>query len=154
MPRPVKWRKVEYIPQNKYFAPCPKGDCGKRGIGEINIKVEELEAMRLKDIEGLTQEECAEKMQVSRQTFQNIIDSARLKVATALLEDKAISVGGGNYTKNICKFTCYSCGNEIFTNYETSVTKCKHCGSVNIKCAKKCNIACERNNPKHIEAAD
>ena len=54
---------------------------GRESLGseEIILKVEELEAMRLKDIEGLNQEQCAERMNISRQTFQLIIDEARRK---------------------------------------------------------------------------
>lgn len=87
MVRPTKFRRVEFFPENTYFVPWGKPKCE---IEEIVLKVEELEAMRLKDIEELNQEQCAERMQVSRQTFQNIIDSSRKKIATALTEGKAI----------------------------------------------------------------
>lgn len=145
MARPVKWRRVEYVPVNKYFAPCPKGNCGHHSVlEEIQLKVEELEAMRLKDIEELNQEECAERMQVSRQTFQNIIDEARKKVATALIEDRAINVGGGNYTKNVCTLKCLSCGNETQSSFEENGRVCKKCGSKELVCdKKKCSIECE-----------
>lgn len=146
MPRPIKWRKVEYVPENKYFAPCPKGNCGRHSdLEEVQLKVEELEAMRLKDIEGLNQEECAVRMQVSRQTFQNIIDEARKKVATALIEDRAISVGGGNYTKNVCNLKCLSCGDVTVATFEDNGKKCKNCGSTELVCdKKKCSIECEK----------
>lgn len=81
MPRPVKCRRVEKIPEYTYFIPAGRR---KYEIEDITIKIEELEAMRLKDIEKLNQEECAERMQVSRQTFQNIIDSARKKLQLQL----------------------------------------------------------------------
>lgn len=143
MSRPVKWRKVDYVPQDVFFAPCPKRGCER--WEEINLKIEELEAMRLKDIEGLMQEECAERMQISRQTFQNIIDEARKKVTTALIEKKAISVGGGNYTKNVCHLTCLSCGKEINAPYEGREDRCKYCGSDQLVCKKKmgCQEKCE-----------
>lgn len=146
MPRPVKWRRVEYIPENKYFAPCPKGKCGcPEGLGEVQLKIEELEAMRLKDIEKLNQEECAARMQISRQTFQNIIDEARKKVVTALVGNQAITIGGGHYTKNICEFKCSACGNETTTTYEEQGRVCKHCGSDKVVCNKKhCGSQCER----------
>ncbi len=145
MPRPIKWRRVEFIPENRYFLPCPKGSCGYfKDIAEIQLKVEELEAMRLKDIEGLSQEECAERMQISRQTFQNIIDQARNKVAVALIEGKAIAVGGGHYTKNICKFKCLSCGDETETSFEDRRRTCKRCGSQEVMCMKKrCTKECQ-----------
>ena len=109
----VKWRKVEFIPESSYFVPCPKPQCPSRSDSDdVQLKVEELEAMRLKDIEGLHQEECAERMMVSRQTFQNIIDEARKKVVSALVERRAIRVGGGNYTRNICQLRCRACGDK------------------------------------------
>ncbi len=145
MPRPLKWRRVEFIPQSNYFVPCPKGHCRKfEDISEVQLKIEELEAMRLKDIEGLNQEECAERMQVSRQTFQLIIDEARKKVATALIEGKAISVTGGHYTKNVCRFRCLSCGDESIINFEDRNMICKHCGSEKLTCScKQCHTQCE-----------
>ena len=62
MPRPTKFRRVDFFPENNYFVPMGKPKCE---LEEIVLKVEELEAMRLKDIEELNQEECAERMQVS-----------------------------------------------------------------------------------------
>ena len=59
VPRPTKFRRVEFFPEDTYFVPYNKPKCE---IEEVNLKIEELEAMRLKDIEGLNQEECAEKM--------------------------------------------------------------------------------------------
>ena len=110
MPRPTKFRNVEFFPESNYFIPLGKSKCNTE---EITLKVEELEAIRLKDILELNQEECAGKMEISRQTFQNIIDSARKKVAIALTEGKAISINGGNYTTKHCKYECMECG-EIY----------------------------------------
>ena len=110
--------------------------------------MEELEAMRLKDIEELNQEECAEKMQVSRQTFQNIIDSARRKVAVALTQGNAIRISGGNYTTNFCKFKCFDCGELYEVNYEQDRLLCPVCGSQRVLCSKKadfCTKWCKNN---------
>lgn len=145
MPRPVKWRKVEFIPEDTYFLPCSKGSCSRfKDISEVQLKIEELEAMRLRDIQELSQEECAEKMEISRQTFQNIIEKARKKVTLALTEGKAISVGGGHYTKNVCRFRCNSCGNQVETSFEQKQSTCKHCGSEEITCTKnRCYLECD-----------
>ncbi|OBR90105.1 hypothetical protein CLRAG_37120 [Clostridium ragsdalei P11] len=134
MPRPTKFRRVEFFPENTYFVPWGKHKCE---IEEIVLKVEELEAMRLKDIEELNQEECAQKMQVSRQTFQNIIDSARKKVAVALTEGNAIRINGGNYTTTYCKFKCLHCGNVYEIKYEQDRYTCPICGSEEVICNKK-----------------
>lgn len=140
MPRPVKWRRVQFVPKNTYFMPLNKKKCE---IEEITLKIEELEAMRLKDIEKLNQEECAKKMRVSRQTFQNIIDKARQKVARALIEGKAIKIEGGNYTINICNLKCLECGNVFEVNYENKTRQCPKCNSFQVICIKKENF-CKR----------
>ncbi|MBA5851855.1 DUF134 domain-containing protein [Clostridium sp. cel8] len=134
MPRPTKCRRVEYFPKDTYFIPWGKPKCK---IKEITLKVEELEAMRLKDIEDLNQEECAERMQVSRQTFQNIIDSARKKVATALTKGNSIRISGGNYRATFCKFKCFDCGNIYEISYEQDKYKCPNCGSSKVMCTRK-----------------
>jgi len=148
MARPIRFRKVEFFPKNTYFVPCGKSKCE---IQEMKLKVEELEAMRLKDIEELTQEECAEKMQVSRQTFQNIINSARKKVAIALTEGNAIRICGGNYKMKFCSFKCIDCGNIYEINYEQDKYICPTCGSENVICSKKpefCKKWCKRGRHK------
>jgi predicted DNA-binding protein (UPF0251 family) len=61
------------------------------------MSVEELEAIRLSDFEGLDQEAAASLMQVSRQTYGRILASARGIVGEALVTGKALKVGGGNY---------------------------------------------------------
>jgi predicted DNA-binding protein (UPF0251 family) len=135
MARPIKCRRVEFFPENTYFIPLGKRKCE---VEEITLKVEELEAMRLKDIEGLNQEECAERMQVSRQTFQNIIDSARKKVAIALTQGNAIHISGGNYTSGLCQFKCLNCGKIYKLNDEYDKhTTCPYCGSNETVCEKK-----------------
>ena len=139
MPRPIKWRKVEFIPRNRYFAPC---SASEDAVEEITLQIEEAEALRLKDLEGLEQEACAEKMEVSRQTFQRVLNSARQKVADAIISGKAIKITGGNYTWNICRVRCPECGKhwkESFENYEQILDgdyQCNSCGSRQVECQK------------------
>ena len=140
MARPTKFRRVEFFPSDTYFVPLGKPKCE---LEEVTLKVEELEAMRLKDVEDLNQEECAERMQVSRQTFQNIIDEARRKVAIALSEGKAISISGGSYKTSLCKFKCMDCGTVYEINFEQDKRLCPTCGSKNIMCGKKAE-ACRK----------
>jgi len=68
--------------------------------------VEEAEAIRLKDLEGLEQEECAQRMSVSRSTFARVLASARQKMADALLNGKAIRIEGGNFEMALSRFRC------------------------------------------------
>lgn len=140
MPRPTKPRRISYIPEDKYFIPLSKENCQ---LEEIQIKFEELEAMRLKDIEKLSQEECAVKMQVSRQTFQLIIDKARKKVAQALISGKAIHIKGGNYTLNVCEYRCKKCGYQYNKAYENTKIDCPRCKSYKVDCSKE-NSFCKK----------
>jgi predicted DNA-binding protein (UPF0251 family) len=66
-------------------------------LRRITLLHEELEALRLADLEGFTQEEAAERMDVSRSTFQRILAHARLQVALALAEGHALQVEGGTF---------------------------------------------------------
>ncbi|MDP4087722.1 MAG: DUF134 domain-containing protein [Bacillota bacterium] len=138
MPRPTKFRKVECFPEECYFVPFGKRDCGEESI---ELKVEELEAMRLKDIQELSQEECAEKMEVSRQTFQNIIDSARKKVAAALTQGKGIRITGGNYIPKNCVYSCTGCGEVYEPNQENDIHQCPKCGCRIVSC---CSSDCSQ----------
>ena len=134
MARPTKFRRVEFFPEDTYFIPWGKPKCE---MEEVVLKVEELEAVRLRDIEKLTQEECAQRMHISRQTFQNVIDSAREKIARALTQGSAIKIKGGNYTTKLCKFRCEDCGSIYQINYERDKYFCQVCGSENVICSKK-----------------
>ncbi len=66
-----------------------------RNLEKVSLTVDELEALRLADYEGLYHEQAAAMMNVSRQTFGRIVSAARARVATALLENKALNIGGG-----------------------------------------------------------
>jgi predicted DNA-binding protein (UPF0251 family) len=95
-------RRVGFIPQVTGFTPQ-----GIPSVGEVRLTVEELEAIRLKDVEELEMEECAQEMNVSRTTFSRILDSARKGIADALLNGKAIIIGGGNFeVAAIRQFDC------------------------------------------------
>jgi uncharacterized protein len=92
--RPFKCRRVAFMPGVTYFKPA---GIPLRMLEENRISVEEAEALRLKDVEGLEQKEGAKKMNISRPTFQRVLSSARKKIADALLNGKAIRIEGGNF---------------------------------------------------------
>jgi len=92
MPRPKKSRWVSCQPGICFFK--PQG-VPLRMLDQICLGVDELEAMRLADLECLSQEEAAQRMNVSRATFGRIVAQARKKVADALAHGKAISIEGG-----------------------------------------------------------
>lgn len=103
MGRPPRCRRVGFLPQVTYFKPA---GIPLRILDEVHLAVEETEAIRLKDIEGLEQEECARKMNISRTTFQRLLGSARKKIAQALLTGRAIRIGGGNFEIATGCFRC------------------------------------------------
>ncbi len=103
MARPFKCRRVAFMPGVTYFKPA---GIPLRALEEIRLTVEEAEAIRLKDTEGLEQEEGAQRMDVSRPTFQRILASARQKMADALLNGKAIRIEGGNFEISPFRFRC------------------------------------------------
>ena len=134
MARPKRFRRVSQFPKESYFVPYGIPKCK---LDEINLTVEELEAMRLKDVEDLSQEDCAEQMGVSRQTFQLIIESGRTKLTSALLEGKAISIKGGHYTTEQCQFICEACGHRYEIDFKQDHQICPKCGSKRVNCQKK-----------------
>ena len=103
MPRPPKCRRVDFMPEVTYFKPA---GIPLRALEEIHLTVEEAEAIRLKDLGGLEQEQGAEKMNISRPTYQRVLASARQKIADALLNGKAIRIEGGNFEMTPRRFHC------------------------------------------------
>ena len=95
MPRPVKCRIITEMPNHIAFKPV---GFPMEELEKVILSLDEYEALRLADFEELYQEIAAEKMNVSRQTFGNIVKSARKKVAEALITGKAIFIEGGDVT--------------------------------------------------------
>jgi predicted DNA-binding protein (UPF0251 family) len=107
MARPMNCRRVGSMPQSDYFK--PRGIPLSR-LEEVVLTVDEFEAVRLADLEGLYQEQASGKMSVSRQTFGRIIESAHKKVAEALVQGKALKIQGGEFKMaSMRKFRCYEC---------------------------------------------
>ena len=130
MPRPCKCRRIHGNPVANYFKP--------RGIPlsaleEVNLTIDEFEAIRLANWEGMYQEESAKKMNISRQTFGNIIDSAHRKIADSLVNAKALRIKGGVVQMNERYFICYGCKNEWSLPYGTGrPQECPKCKSTDI----------------------
>jgi len=91
MPRPRLCRRINFNPNVRYFK--PQG-VPLRILDEVDLTLEELEALRLKNIEGLEQREASLKMKTSQSTFQRILVSAYKKITEALVEGKAIKIKG------------------------------------------------------------
>jgi len=89
MPRPPKPRRIIFDPDVTYFKPRA---VPLSMLEEVVLNVDELEAMRLCDFEGLDQVKAAQKMKISQSTFCRILSSARKKIAQALVEGRAIKI--------------------------------------------------------------
>jgi len=92
MPRPRRCRRIGLLPPNPVFKPA--GSPGLE-LDEVILSVDEFEAVRLADYERLYQEQAASRMGVSRQTFGRIVETARRKVAQALVEGMVLRIEGG-----------------------------------------------------------
>src|SRR5512145_2534351 len=96
MPRPFCPRQIAGRPLATIFKPV---GIPVRELEEVVMALDEFEALRLADLDGLYQEEAATEMNVSRATFSRIIDSAHRKMADALVHAKALRIEGGPVEK-------------------------------------------------------
>jgi predicted DNA-binding protein (UPF0251 family) len=125
---------VAQVPQVGFFKPAgiPVNE-----LQAIRLSLEEIESMRLKDLEGLEQEECAQQMRISRPTFHRVLESARKKLADALINGKAIQIEGGNFELLQRRFRCGNDGHEWDVPFETMAQRvhlsCPVCSSGNIQ---------------------
>lgn len=104
MPRPRKRRRVCELPETLLFKPAGKP------ITEselVVITIDEYEVIRLIDLEGLNQEECAERMEVARSTIQRMYEEVKRKLADSIVNGKAFKIEGGDY--KLCEFDRGDC---------------------------------------------
>jgi uncharacterized protein len=92
MTRPKCCRKIRCAPDITYYK--PKG-IPTSLLEEVRLTLDEFEAVRLADLDGLYQDQAAARMNISRQTFGRIIDSAHRKIADVLIHGKALRIEGG-----------------------------------------------------------
>lgn len=127
MARPLCPRRVDATPPSTYFKPrgVPVSE-----LEEVVLSVDELEALRLADLEGLYHEEAAARMNVSRATFGRIVGAARKKVADALVRGRALKIEGGVVERPALRgFACASCRHEWSEPFGTGRPgACPRCG--------------------------
>lgn len=104
MSRPIKCRRICHYPQVVAFYP---GDVSAERA-PIVVTLDEMETIRLIDKMGLSQEQCSVCMQIARTTVQKIYESARVKIATALVDGHPLQIEGGDY--RICNGQDENCG--------------------------------------------
>ena len=94
MARPRKWRKVCCMPVSDRFGPLNQPVSPENGVV---MSVDEYETIRLIDLQGFTQEQCAQQMNIARTTVQRIYNDARQKLADSLVNSKVLRIEGGDY---------------------------------------------------------
>jgi uncharacterized protein len=127
MPRPIKCRRVGYVPDVLYFKPA---GIPMRDLDEVELSLDELESIRLADLEGMYQEDASGNMCVSRQTFANILISARNKIAECLIRGKALRIEGGTIETRGREFICKDCSHAWSLPFGSQCPSvCPHCNS-------------------------
>lgn len=128
MGRPKSRRRVFSMPRYSDFVPL---GASQDTLEEVILTVDELEAIRLSDLDGMYQAQAAKKMNVSRQTFGRILDTAHRKVAQALIEGSNLKIIGGTYKTAVANaLRCVSCDNEWQTgNLDKDSERCPRCKS-------------------------
>jgi predicted DNA-binding protein (UPF0251 family) len=123
-------RRIGHRPPAGWFKPA---GFPVSALEEINLTLDELETLRLADLEGLYHEKAAERMGVSRQTFGNILESARRKSADCLVNGRALRIHGGQYQMNERHFVCLGCQHEWAVPHGTGRPQsCPKCESPNL----------------------
>ena len=131
MPRPPCCRRVGCLPRCLMFKPA--GIPASR-LEVVVLGLDEMEAIRLADLLGLYQEQAAEQMNVSRQTFGRIVEVARRKVAQALIEGKVLRIEHGEVEMSETRrFKCHDCDNTWERAFGAGrPAGCPQCQSTNI----------------------
>lgn len=138
--RPIKERYIEKMPPVTQFKPV---GIPLFAVDEIVITVEEMEAIRLADLEELDQGPASVLMGISRPTFHRILAKAHTKIAQALWQGKSLRVDGGTYRMKCCEgdreFRCNACGHKWTVPKGSGERGCQmHCPACNVKEAVRC----------------
>jgi uncharacterized protein len=130
MPRPPIERAVAGVPRVTLFKPA---GVPARDLEQLQLGVDELEAIRLVDLEGLSHVQAAEVMGVSRQTVGRVLERGRARVAEALVGGKAILIGGGQYRVEPRRMRCFACqARWVEPEQRDQISACPECGSADI----------------------
>ena len=129
MPRPKNNRIVHEPPIFTEFKPA---GVPATGLKQVLLTLDEFEAMRLADFIGMSHEEAADEMGISRSTFSRLIEKSRKKIAEFIFRGRLLTIDGGNvhFRKNIIQ--CSDCGYMFKINIDSPMTECPECHSKNL----------------------
>lgn len=114
MARPQKKKRVCRKPKFEVFAPQDIAEI----TTSIDLTIDEYETIRLIDLKGVSREECARRMSIARTTAQDIYNSARNKLARALVEGAELRITGGNFDLCDGNAGCPDCQREALMELE------------------------------------
>ena len=142
MPRPPIERLVAGVPRITLFKPA---GVPARELDRLRLAVDELEAIRLVDLEGLSHELAAEALGVSRQTVGRVLERGRAKVADALVGGKAIEISGGKYRVEPPQLRCFACQEQwAMRDMGPNAASCPRCGSDDVAACSGPQSRCGR----------
>ena len=129
MPRPEKNRIVYTPPFYTEFKPV---GVKSKLLKQTHLSLDEYEAFRLADFIGLSHNEAAEEMEISRSTFTRLIEKARKKIADFVVLGNLLTIDGGkiHFRNNLIK--CLDCGYMFKIDMSASLTECPRCKSKNL----------------------
>ena len=127
MPRPRRIRYVDIPPRTKGFRPMEQSV-----TTTVLLTLDQYEAIRIADLEGLSHSEAAEKMNISRPTFTRILESAHKKLADMLINSKQLIIEGGDIHFDNFLFLCADCGYEFKSSCLEKTNICPQCGSTHL----------------------
>lgn len=130
MTRPKKMRSVQQPPPFASFKPT---GVRRARLAAQELELDEFEAIRLADHEGLDHAEAAERMGISRPTFTRLVERARRAVATFLVEGRQLRIDGGevHFRGNLVQ--CADCGRSFPVDLDGDLARCPGCGSADLQ---------------------
>ncbi|MFX1559395.1 MAG: DUF134 domain-containing protein [Promethearchaeota archaeon] len=131
MPRKKLRRRVTREPPVSVYKPA---GIPAKELEEILITIDEFEAIKLSDFEGLSQRDASAVMHISQPTFNRVLASARSKIAQGLVQGYVLRIEGGRYVlaDGTGVLECLDCGSTVDMSSDDK-SKCKDCGSTRLR---------------------
>jgi predicted DNA-binding protein (UPF0251 family) len=123
-------RRIHQPPNFKNFKPS---GIPRNILKTLYLTIDEYEAVRLADYEGMEHLEASEKMNISRPTFTRLIEKARHKIARTIIDGMELVVEGGNVEFLNTLRRCRDCGDEQLSPSNKNTADCPECGSDNVE---------------------
>ncbi|MCD4828491.1 MAG: DUF134 domain-containing protein [Candidatus Cloacimonetes bacterium] len=126
MPRPKKERRIDCPPRWLRYKPV---GVSTRLLQQIELNIDEYEAIRLSDHEGMDHMKASRNMGISRSTFTRLIEQAHKKIALFLLHGGELQIKGGVIRFRDNLYQCEDCGAFLRRPFDEPLYECSECGS-------------------------